>query len=88
MEKLTFSEQYEINRPLREAACQEHYKTKPKRASIVDARNIKKSFGNWICKVETPQGEVFYTRTNFKEKWVRQGNIFGMWNELTLIEKN
>lgn len=86
MKQVTFAEQYEIDRPLREAACQKYYTAKLKANDIEEAR-IKKQFGNWICKVITPMGEIFYTRTQFNQKWVKAGNVFGMWNELTLIEK-
>ena len=86
MENITFAEQYEIDRPLRESACQNYYTNKLK-AQTIDEVKGKKRYGNWICKVITPMGETFYTRTEFKEKWVKPGWVLGMWNELTLIEK-
>ena len=85
---LTFSERYEANKPLREAACQKYYADKFKFYSLNDARakGLKK-YGNWICLVTMPEGEKFYTVTNFQAKWVHEGMGLGNWNELTLIEK-
>lgn len=85
-QKVTFAEQYEIDRPLREAACQKYYENKLKTQDIEAAKKQRK-YGNWLCLVTTPMGEKFYTRTEFKEKWVNPGWVLGMWNELTLIEK-
>lgn len=83
----TFAEQYEIDRPLREVACQKYYENKLKTQDIEAAKKQKK-YGNWLCSVTTPMGYKFYTRTEIKEKWVKAGWVLGMWNELTLIEKN
>lgn len=87
MKQITFAEQYEIDRPLREAACQKYYDNKLKAQDIEVAKKQKK-YGNWLCLVTTPQGDKFYTRTEFKQGWVKAGDVLGMWNELTLIEKS
>ncbi len=84
---LSAAEQYEVNRPLREAACQKYYENKVKAGTIQQAEKTSTFKGNWICRVNTPEGNIFYTRTQFTQKWVKPGDVLGMWNELTLIKK-
>jgi len=86
-ERKSFDEQYEEDRPLRAKASKEYYSNKPKFKTIQQARKEGAKYGNWICKVKLPDGETFYTATNFQHQWVKSGNVFGMWNELTLVEK-
>ena len=83
----TFDEQYEENRPLRLKAAKEYYSNKQKFETIEDARKSKKKYGNWICRVKLEDGTEFYTITNFQYNWVKSGDVYGIWNELTLIEK-
>ena len=80
-------EQYELNRPLRIAACNKYYENRPKFKTFADAVDKAKK-GYWICHVKTPDGTEFYTEHFFQEKWVRKGDVYGMWNEITLIIKN
>lgn len=65
----------------------EHYKDRPRFKTLTEARNSAGKYGNWIIFVDSPDNNDFYTVTTFKEKWVKPKNVFGIWNELTLIEK-
>lgn len=68
-------------------AIKAYYADRPQLKTLDEARKKGKRFGNWIIKVNLPDGTEFYTMTTFKEKWVYPGAVYGMWNELTLIEK-
>lgn len=73
---------------LREIVCNCYYESKPKAKNVEDAAKINSSkYGNWICRVKTPLGTIFFTRCQFTQKWVAEGDTYGMWNELTLIKK-
>lgn len=87
IKELTFAEQYKADTPLRESACQKYYKYKIQAGTIEEAEKTSTFKGNWICRVNTPGGNIFYTRTQFTQKWVKAGDVLGMWNELTLIKK-
>jgi len=87
--KKTFDEQWEENKPLRLKAAKEYYANKPKFKTIDEARESGKKLDkrNWICLVKLSDGTEFYTITYFQYDWVKSGHVYGMWNELTLIEK-
>lgn len=68
-------------------AIKAYYAGRPQLKTLEEARKQGNKFGNWIIKVEVPDGTEFYTMTTFNEKWVYPGAVYGMWNELTLIEK-
>lgn len=82
----TFNEIYESQLPLRSAACKEYYNNITKFKTIEQAKRPYNK-GQWICLVNTPGNDTFYVLHLFAHKWVKAGNVFGMWNELTLIEK-
>jgi hypothetical protein len=84
--KMTFDEQYEFYRPLRNEACERYYSMRVKYKSLNDAEN-KGLKGHWVCLVTQPNGTTFYVTHYFTQKWLYVGCVIGMWNELTLIEK-
>jgi hypothetical protein len=68
----------------------DHYKNRPKAETAQGAKIYGKKWGNWVCLVDDKAQKnfkPFYTIVSFPQKWVSLGNVFGIWNELTLIEK-
>ena len=75
-----------INNP-RLQALKNYYSNEPKFKTIEEARLTKGKYGNWITFVDMQEGTTFYACTTFLQKWAKEGNVYGNWNELTLIEK-
>lgn len=81
-----FDQEYIKNAPLRISAAKKYYLDRPQFETLEEARTKKQKYGNWIILVQIEGEKPFYTMTTFKEKWVRAGDVYGIWNELKLIE--